>query len=612
MGDSWVAGAFQFAFAIPNLFRRLLGEGALTAAFIPIFKEKERTASEAEMWRAANAVISGLIVAASIITAIAMLGITLVLGLQPKGKEGAAPFTEENVKDVRSLAARLSKQSDPVSRFLWDRFSPATRERLLAYGGTIEQKKILRTGLAEEFERAARSGSLYDPTLFSQVTLSPPARNLLAQNPQGYQIVQLNRLLIEDTYALEVSDKLIETDLMLRLLRVMFPYMLVICLTAVFMGILNARGHFFIPACGALIMNTVMIASVFLLAPRLGKTLPEQIFALGFGVLVAGVAQAAFQLPTLYAGGFRYHWVSPWGDTTVLRVVRQMIPGAIGVAAFQLNVVMIQGVAFWIDPTINASFQYAVRLMELPQGVFGISLATYMLPTLSGFAVEKKFDEFRATLKQGLDHIIFINLLAAVLLLALAEPIIRLLFERGAFSPDATHRAAFALACLTPGLIAFSLANILARAFYALGDTKTPMKISIFCLGINMAFALVLVHSLRQGGLGIANSVSATCNASLLLFALRRKLGRLELKTMRNLVIQMAGAALVAGLIAWSMSDWWENAIGSAGLWRRLGAVFVPMTAASLAYWMITLWMKIPPAMEIGNLVTQRIRRKQR
>src|SRR5471032_324857 len=182
MGDGWVAGAFQFAFTIPNLFRRLLGEGALTAAFIPIFKEKEKNHGEIEMWRAANAVISGLVIAASAIIGIAMLGLSLALAVHQ--------FDEK-------------------------------------------------------------------------------------------------------------------TELMLRLLRVMFPYMLLVCLAAAMMGMLNARGHFFIPAMGATMLNVVMITSVYWVAPKFGmglppgQKLPVQVFALAYGVLAAGVAQAMFQMPTL-------------------------------------------------------------------------------------------------------------------------------------------------------------------------------------------------------------------------------------------------------------------------------------------------------------------------
>jgi putative peptidoglycan lipid II flippase len=486
MGDGWVAGAFQLAFTIPNLFRRLLGEGALTAAFIPVFKEKEKTAGEREMWRAANAVISGLIIAASVIIAIVLLGLSLALAVH-------------------------------------------------------------------QFEA--------------------------------------------------------KTELMLRLLRVMFPYMLLVCLAAAFMGMLNARGHFFIPAMGATMLNVVMIASVLWLAPYMGQELDEKIFALAIGVLAAGVAQAAFQLPTLWRDGFRYRWVSPWRDETVARVVRQMIPGAIGVAAFQLNVTLVLGIAFWVNPQIVASFNYAVRLMELPQGMFGISLATYLLPTLSSLATEKNFTEYRATLRHGLGTLIFLNLIAAILLVVLAEPIVRLLFERGQFTADSTGRAAFALVCLAPGLVAFSTVNVLARAFFALGDTQTPMKISIACLVLNFILAAVLVVPLRQGGLGVANTVTSMVNVWLLLYVLRRKLGKLEMESLRATFLPLAIAGVAAGLIAWSGWRFWEHALRHETLALKIGAVFVPAGAAGLVYWLIALAFKIPAAKEMVEFALARFKR---
>ncbi|HWF17681.1 MAG TPA: murein biosynthesis integral membrane protein MurJ [Verrucomicrobiae bacterium] len=484
MGVGMVNGAFTLAFMIPNLFRRLLGEGALTASFIPIFKEKERTSTEAEMWRAANAVISGMMAVASVITVLAILGISVALA--------TTEFPEK-------------------------------------------------------------------------------------------------------------------TELMLRLLRIMFPYMLFICLTAIFMGMLNARGHFFIPAMGAVVMNVVMISAVYFLAPRMGATLEQKIFGLAIGVLVAGVAQAIVQLPSLRGEGFRYYWVSPWNDPTVRRVMRQMIPGTIGIAAFQINVLTTQSVAFWVDPSIVASFQGAVRLMELPQGVFGISLATYLLPTLAGLAADKKYDEYRKTLNQGIDHLVFINLLATILLFFLAEPIIRLLFEHGKFIAEDTPKVTWALVCLSPGLLAFSLVNILARAFYALGDTKTPMKISIFCLVINLIFALVLIRKFQQGGLGMANSLSACFNVSLLFYALRKKLGKLEFGALRQMLWPIFVAGIFAALTAWATWHQWDKTFGHFGLARRLGAVFIPMTLASLVYWLVALLFRVPPATELGGLVLQQL-----
>jgi putative peptidoglycan lipid II flippase len=175
-------------------------------------------------------------------------------------------------------------------------------------------------------------------------------------------------------------------------------------------------------------------------------------------------------------------YVSPFNNPTVRLVLQRMIPGTLGVAAYQINMLVTQSIAFGVSPTIIASFNYSVRLMELPQGVFGISIATYLLPTLSGYFSEKKYDDFRSALKNGMEHLILINMLASALLTFLAVPIVRLLFERGQFTPLSTQRVAFALMFLAPGLIAFSAINILARAFFATGDTKTPMKISVFCL----------------------------------------------------------------------------------------------------------------------------------
>ena len=490
MGDGWVAGAFQVAFTIPNLFRRLLGEGALTAAFIPIFKEKEKSHGEIEMWRAANAVISGLIVAACVVIAVVMIGVTIALNVH-------------------------------------------------------------------EF----------------------PAR----------------------------------ADLMLRLLRFMFPYMLLVCLAAAFMGMLNARGHFFIPAMGATMLNVVMIASVLWLAPRMGTVLHEQIFALAIGVLVAGVAQAAFQLPSLRREGFRYKWVSPWRNETVQRVVKQMIPGMIGVAAFQINVTIIQGLGLWLDTPqqpLIAPFNYAVRLMELPQGLFGISLATFLLPTLAGLAAEKKFDDFRATLRHGLSTLLFLNLIASVLLVVLAEPIVRLLFQYGKFGEDATARTAFALMCLAPGLIAFSTANILARAFFALGDTHTPMKVSAVCLLLNLLFTFALVGVLRQGGLGIANTLSSAINVVLLLFALRKKLKTLDMQSVRQTLLPLVVAGTLGTFVAWQALRLWEKSLGHDTLALKVGAVFVPAVGAGLVYWIAASLFRIPAATEISGLILARFGKK--
>jgi putative peptidoglycan lipid II flippase len=495
MGNTWVASAFIMAFQIPNLFRRLLGEGALTAAFIPIFKHKEVTHGEKEMWRSANAVISGLVTSATAVTVIAIAGISLALAI----------------------------------------------------------------GAGNE-----------------------------------------------------------ETRLMLRLLRFMFPYTVLVCLAAVLIGMANARGHFFVPALGAVILNMIMIASVLFLAPRMGAKLENQIFGLAIGVIFAGLAQALFQLPSLSREGFRYEWVSPWGDPTVREVVRKMVPGSIGVAAFQINVMVTQLFSFWFEPSIVSTFNYSVRLMELPQGIFGISLATYLLPTLSGLAAQKKYPEFRDTLRQGIGHLSFANLLAAAIATVLAEPIVRLLFERGAFTPTATHRVAMALTYLAPGLLMFSMNNILARAFFALNDIKTPMKISVFCLTINLVFAVWFIkrfqaaHIGGEVGLSVANTLSACVNMTLLVYTLRRKLKRLDMASLKPTLLVLVSNAVLAGIVAALVSFLWEHKIGHMTLARKIGAVFVPGGIAGLQYWLVAFWMNIPAAREMTALIIEKFRRRVR
>lgn len=488
MGTGPVASAFKLAFMVPNLFRRLLGEGALTAAFIPIFKHKEVNEGDAATWRAANAVVCALLLAAGAITLLALAAITVALQVH-------------------------------------------------AFPG--------------------------------------------------------------------------ETALMLQLLRFMFPYMLLVCLAAVFIGMANARGHFFVPALGAVMLNAVMIASVLWLAPKLGATLEQQIFALAIGVLVAGFVQMVFQLPSLRGEGYRFAWVSPWNDPTVREVVKKLIPGSIGVAAFQINVLVTQSYVFLVDDTktINATFDVAVRLMELPQGVFGISLATFLLPTLSGLAAAKKYPEFRSTLNQGLNYISFTNLIAAAVSLALATPIVRLLFEHGKFGPDSTVRVALALQCLAPGLLLFSINNILARAFYALNDVQTPMRISVVCLALNLGFAMILVHAYREAGLGVANTCSAVFNTGLLLYALRRKLGKLEFHGLTRNLSLLFGAAAAAGVAGYLAAGWWLGRFGHGQLWTRAGAVFVPGALAGLIYWSLALAGKVPAASEVTNLILRKLRK---
>jgi putative peptidoglycan lipid II flippase len=167
-------------------------------------------------------------------------------------------------------------------------------------------------------------------------------------------------------------------------------------------------------------------------------------------------------------------------------------------------------------------------------------------------------------------------------------------------------RVAQALACLAPGLLMFSMNNILARAFYALGDIKTPMKISVVCLGLNLAFAVWLVQRYRESGLAVANTLSACFNLLLLVYALRRKLSRLGLTQLRRTLLILIPAAAIAALVAAMLSSLWERQLGHARLPMKLGAVFVPGGIATLLYWLFALWARVPAAHDILSLIKKR------
>jgi len=483
MGVGPVADAFYYAYSIPNLFRRLLGEGALTAAFIPIFKDREKTAGDAAMWQSANAVISALMLLCGALVLLAVVALTGVLAVVPLG-------------------------------------------------------------------------------------------------PQG--------------------------DLIVRLMRAMFPYLLFVCLAAVFIGILNARGHYFMPALGASLLNVAMITAVFLIAPRFGERLETQVYGLAVGVLLAGLLQAGFQYPALRREGFRFRWVTPWSDPTVAQVIRRMAPATIGVAAYQFNVVLTQTLAVNESKNILSAFNYAVRLMELPQGVVGVSLATYLLSELSSLAAEKKLPEFRSALREGLLQLVFINTLATVILLVLAQPIIRLLFEHGKFNAEDTLLSSQALWTLAPGLLAFSLNGIYARAFYALGDTKTPMRISVACLLANLVLAFFLIPLLRQAGMGLANTMSAALNTALLGYALRRKLPKFTYEGLGPALTTLAVAGLLAGAVAWGWSWTGQHWLGVQSVWARAVTVFGAIGLAGGVYGAFCLWRGLAPAQELLRSVLRR------
>jgi putative peptidoglycan lipid II flippase len=301
-------------------------------------------------------------------------------------------------------------------------------------------------------------------------------------------------------------------DLTVRMVRITFPYILFISLTAFAGGILNAYGRFGVPAFTPVLLNLSLIAAALWLAPQMA----EPITALAWGVFVAGVVQLAFQLPFLKGLGFLLRPRLKGAHEGVKRILRLIVPATVGVSVAQVNLLVDTLIASFLVTGSISWLYYSDRMVEFPLGVFGIALATVILPNLSRQHAADAPREFSATLDWALRLVLVIGAPAAIGLALLASPILTTLFQYGEFGRGDVRMAALSLVAYATGLLAFIAVKVLAPGYYARQDTRTPVRIAIIAMLSNIALNLVLVIPLKHAGLALATSISAYLNAVLL------------------------------------------------------------------------------------------------
>ncbi len=405
-GAGMVWDAFSFAFRVPNLLRRLLGEGALSAAFVPVLSE----------------------------------------------------YLERNsAEEAERLTGRLA---------------------------------------------AALFGVLAGLTVAGE------------------------GLLLLVLVAVELSE---HWRLALVLTALLLPYMVFICLTALAGAALHCLKRFAAPALAPVVLNACWIVAVVGLAPRISSSPRVRIHVLAGAILVGGVLQLVLQLAALRATGFRVRLsLQPW-HPQVRRIVAAMAPVALGLAAFQANAFLdgvialslaapagretfrLLGAVFPYPMALGANsvLYYANRLMQAPLGIFGIALATAVFPTLSRQAARAEHKEFARTVLRGLRLVIFIGLPAGAALILLREPLIALLFQRGAFTASMADRTARVLVFYSLGIWAYCALHVLTRAFYGLGRPSTPAKVAAAAVALNLTLNLTLVWPLGAAGLAASTAISA-------------------------------------------------------------------------------------------------------
>jgi putative peptidoglycan lipid II flippase len=363
------------------------------------------------------------------------------------------------------------------------------------------------------------------------------------------------------------------------MLRITFPYLMLISLTAFCGAILNSYERFAVPAFTPVLLNVCLIGSAFYLSPLFDPP----IMALAWGVLMAGTVQLLFQLPFLARLRLLPVPQAGWKDEGVRRILKLMLPALFGVSVAQINLLLDTVLASFLQTGSVSWLYYSDRLAELPLGVFGIAIATVILPSLSRKHAEKSGDEFAKMLDWAVRMVLLIGIPSAVALILLAEPLLTTLFHYGEMTDRDVSMAAMSLRAYGLGLLAFMLIKVLAPGYFSRQDTKTPVKIAVKAMVANMVFNLILIFPLAHAGLALATALSAFMNAGWLLHGLIKQ-GVFKwqsgwLKWSLQLVCANALMAAVILLFAPAASDWL-----SAGLWQRVEWMFLLVAGAVLVY----------------------------
>ena len=375
-------------------------------------------------------------------------------------------------------------------------------------------------------------------------------------------------------------------NLTVNLTRWMAPYLFFIGLSAFSMGILNSLQVFALPAATPILQNISMIVAILVIVPQLDKP----IIGLAIGVLIGGILQFLMQIPPIIKKGYGWKNHIFIKQPEVIKIAKLMGPAILGLAVYELNLMVDTLLASTLTEGSISYLYYGNRLVQLPLGVFAVALSVVLLPTLSSHAAKDEKKELVQTLNFSIRLILFITIPATIGLIILSEPIVNTLWERGEFQYTSTQGTAIAVYFYSIGLCGYSGVKVIAPAFYSLQDTKTPAKIGIYSMLLNIILNLILMKPLQHGGLALATSISALFNAIALIYCLRKKLGLLGGRKIFRSTIKMSFAASVMGLIIYFCNSFWFDLDDPFGL--RLTILLACISFGILVYALISHFLK--------------------
>ena len=413
--------------------------------------------------------------------------------------------------------------------------------------------------------------------------------------------------LLAGSYA-DVPGKL---ELTVLLTRILLPFLTLVAVAAALMGMLNSLNRFFVPALSPAMYNVGIILSGALLVPLMPGLGFDRVVAIAIGALLGGIGQVALQAPALHREGFRYRATLDPADPGLRQILRLMGPGTLAGAAVQINLLVNMVLATGQGTGAVSWLGYAFRVMYLPIGLFGVSIAAATLPVVSRHAAREELDGMREAVSRALRLMLVVNVPATVGLIALGAPVVELIFERGSFTPQDTAATSAALLFYAPGLAGYSAVRIAVPCFYALGSSIVPTGISMAAVTLNIALNVALVERMGYRGLALGASIAALANAVALLAVLHRRLQGLDLPRVLLVLAKSAAASAAMGTAAWMAHEHLLDAWGGAGLVTRLGRVSASIAAGVLVLAAAARLLRISELEQAGRQVLARLGRNR-
>jgi len=484
-GATFVADAFNFAFEIPNMLRKMFGEGALSAAFIPEYKHFEEHKSKQELINFGLNILSILCI---FLTLLSLIGVFF------------APLL------VRIIGPGLDQQT---------------------------------------------------------------------------------------------------SDLAIKLTRILFPYLFLIGFSSTLISILNAHGYFFIPGLSTMFLNIAMISSVFLYTLFFNDNQQDRIIVFAGGVILGGILQTVVNFPQMAKIGYRFKFHINLSSDAFRLVLKRFIPGVMGLMIREVSIFVDKVMASFLVTGSITALTYGNRLMQLPLGIFGISVSTAVLPLFSEYVARKDWSALQDKFKFSVLSLIIIMMPITAIIAAAGKDIITLLFMRGAFDETALIMTYKALLCYSLGLVFFGITRATVPIFFALKDTKTPVMISVVIVIVNIVLNLILMQFLGHAGLALATSLASGVHFIILYHYLKKKLPGLKLVGVTPEVIKISLASLlIFGFILVT------NIMPVSGNYMLLLKLAIQLTVSGVIYYFLIHIMKVSYIGELTSMIRNRFRKK--